>query len=91
MLCGIIVWMTEKSRIFLFVVMLILVAVFPWWLSVAFLLVLTIYIPMYSEVVFFGFLFDSLYSFQRTLLPAGLTSAFVAFTLINLIRTQVRS
>lgn len=83
--------MTERSRIFLFIIMLILVAVLPWWLSAAFLVVLTIYIPMYSEVVFFGFMFDMLYSYKKTLLPVGLTSAFVVFVLINLIRTQIRS
>lgn len=83
--------MAQKVRVFLFVLMFILLAILPWWLNCVFLLILTIYIPFYPEVIFFGFIFDALYSDKRTFIPIGLTLALVTYVAVNLIRTRIRT
>jgi len=47
------------------------------WISVIILGGLTIYFPLYLEVLFFGFLFDALYSTQYNFPYIGLTIATI--------------
>lgn len=83
--------MSEKIRIFLFVLMFVLVGLLPWWISIIFLFILTVYIPFYPEVIFFGFVVDMLFSPSKTFLPAGLVLATIGYVIINLVRTRVRT
>ncbi len=70
-------------RVVAFIAVFIFVAVLPWWISVIPLIILTMYYPMYIEVVFFGFMFDSLYSIKTGFLYPGLVLS-TAFLLITM-------
>jgi hypothetical protein len=74
------------QRTLLFVTVYILVLVLPWWLTVVALVALTIFVPTYVEVVFFGFLLDTLYSNQHI----GLISVTIFLVLVILIKSRVR-
>lgn len=74
------------QRLLLFVVVFIGVSILPWWLSVIVLAGLTVYIRFYFEVIFFGFLFDILYSNQHV----GIISALVFLLIVEFVRTRVR-
>ena len=63
--------------------------VLPWWLSAIILIGLTIYIPLYLEVLFFGFLFDTLYSASKG--HVALISATIFILVVTFIRTRIRT
>jgi hypothetical protein len=73
-------------RVILFVFVLVVVLVLPWWISVVVLMGLTIYLPFYPEVLFFGFLFDTLYGRNQT----GLISATILLIITMFVRTRIR-
>jgi len=78
--------MKTWQRILLFVAVYILALTLPWWLTAVALVALTIYLPTYFEVVFFGFLLDTLYSNQHI----GLVSATVFLIVVILVKSRVR-
>jgi hypothetical protein len=63
-----------------------LALVLPWWLTALMLVGLTIYLPTYFEVIFFGFLLDTLYSNQHI----GLISATIFLIIVLLVKSRVR-
>ena len=77
-------------RTLLFVLVFILVVVLPWWFSTFILAGLTIYFPFYLEVLFFGFLFDTLYSAEYAFPYTGLTMATVFLLATMFVRTRIR-
>jgi len=77
-------------RTIFFFLILILVVILPWWLSTLLLFGLTIYLPFYLEVLFFGFLLDLLYSPSFSFPYIGLTFATVLLLIIMFIKTQIR-
>lgn len=78
-------------RILIFIVVAVLVLILPWWLSVPVLIFFTIYIPLYFEVIFFGFMFDVLYSASLKFPLAGLSAATVFLLVVYFVRTQIRN
>ncbi len=82
---------TPITRTLLFVVVLMFLLLTPWWITVPILIGLSIYYPLYLEVLFFGFLFDALYSVNYEFPYTGLTSAFVLLMLILFVRTRIRT
>ena len=85
--------MSRKSvvRILVFIFIFILQAVLPWWLTLLILLGLTIYYPLYLEVLFFGFLFDTLYSPTLAFPYVGLLSATAFLILVYFAKTYIRT
>lgn len=81
---------TPVGRIIAFVLMFIAVVVLPWWLSALLLVTATIYFSLYLEVLFFGFLFDTLYSAQVHFPYNALTAGLVLFLVVSFVRTRVR-
>lgn len=81
---------TSYLRFALFWGVLIAVLVLPWWLSIFVLLVGTIYFPLYLEILFFGFLFDTLYSGFRNFPHTGLFLALLFLVLVLFAKTRVR-
>ncbi|MEQ1561566.1 MAG: hypothetical protein ABL899_02495 [Nitrospira sp.] len=78
-------------RFLLFILMFVLVVILPWWVSVPILFGLTIYYNFYLEVIFFGFLFDLLYSVKYTFPSIGLSIAMVFLLIMIFIKTQIRT
>ena len=81
--------MSPVKRILFFILVLISVVTLPWWLSAVLLLVLTIYLSLYLEVLFFGFLFDAIY-FGGTNLFGALSLSFLLLLVVTLIKPYVR-
>ena len=79
------------TRIILFIVMYIVVLVMPWWLSVVLLALCTVYMPVYIEVLFFGFVFDTLYASKFVFPYVGLLCSLVFLVAVLLIRTRIRT
>ena len=79
------------KRILLFLIISVCVLVLPWWFSILVIIGFTIYIPSYIEALFFGFLFDTLYSSYYTFTHAALTSAFVLLVLVMFVRSRIRT
>jgi hypothetical protein len=77
-------------RILLFIPVFVVVTTTPWWFSVLVLAGLTLYLPFYPEVIFFGYLFDTLYSVDLSFVYVGMTSATVFLTLTVFIKKQIR-
>lgn len=77
-------------RILTFILVFFLVSVLPWWLSAIILVGLTIYFPLYLEVLFFGFFFDALYAVRYTFPYTGLSVATVFLLVVIFVKTQVR-
>jgi hypothetical protein len=82
---------TAVIRVLLFIVMFVLVLMLPWWLSAILLFGLTIYFPFYLEILFFGFLFDTLYSVKLGFPYTGLTIATVFLLITMFVRTRIRT
>ncbi|MES2213217.1 MAG: hypothetical protein V4473_00070 [Patescibacteria group bacterium] len=78
-------------RTLLFVTTLICVLVLPWWVSALLLCALTIYFPLYLEVLLFGFLFDTLYASKYAFPYTGLLSATVLLLIVLFFRTKIRT
>lgn len=62
------------------------ILVLPWWLSAVILFILTIYFSFYLEVLFFGFLFDTLYGHSHT----GMLISLVFLVVVIFIKTKIR-
>lgn len=75
------------QRVLLFAVVWVCVLTLPWWLSAILLSAMTIIVPIYLEALFFGFLFDTLYSSNH----AGLISAMVLLLVVMFARTRIRT
>ena len=73
-----------------FILILVLVVVLPWWLSAVLLFGLTLYLPFYLEVVFFGFLLDTLYSIDFSFPFIYLSIATMFLFVTVLLKTQIR-
>ncbi|MCX6702123.1 MAG: hypothetical protein NTX96_02950 [Candidatus Zambryskibacteria bacterium] len=78
-------------RILIFILTFILVVMLPWWISILVLAGLTIYFPLYLEVLFFGFLFDALYSVKYNFPYTGLTIALVFLVIVLFIKTRIKN
>ena len=90
--CATMISMTKPLvRGTLFILLLILVIVLPWWLSAIILICLTIYIPFYLEVLFFGFLFDTLYAPRFVFPYSGLTISTIFLVTVMFVRTRIRT
>lgn len=79
--------MKNWQRVLLFFAMWALVLVLPWWLSVILLVGLTIFVPDYIEVIFFGFIFDTIYSSSHT----GLIVATIFLLAVLFIKPRIRT
>lgn len=81
------------QRILLFVVVYIFVLVLPWWLTALVLAGLTIYLPLYAEILFFGFLYDILYATKYTdvYLHTGLLTATIFLLVVMYVKTKIRT
>lgn len=77
------------QRTLLFLAVYVCVLVLPWWLTAVILVGLSIYVPFYVEVVFFGFLFDTLYNATNG--HKGLIVATIFILIISFVRTRVRT
>jgi hypothetical protein len=73
-----------------FLVTLVLVLVLPWVVSLIILIGLTIYFPFYLELLFFGFLVDTLYGSQSGFFHPGLCLALGFLLLTIFVRTRIR-
>ena len=82
---------TPVIRLLFFIITFTLVVILPWWVSAILLALLTIYFPFYIEVLFFGFLIDTLYSVQNNFPYNALTLAFVFLLVTMFVRTQIRT
>jgi hypothetical protein len=69
------------------VAVFVCVLTLPWWLTSAILVGLTIYLPTYFEIIFFGFLFDTLYSKQHY----GLITATLFLAVVMFVKTKIRT
>ncbi len=78
-------------RVVLFLGVFGLVVTLPWWLSAIILVGLTIYFPLYLEVVFFGFTFDALYSAQFSFPYIAGTLALALLLLVSFVRKNIRT
>ena len=81
---------TPVVRVVLFIVVFGLVVTLPWWLTVVLLVALTIYLSLYLEVLFFGFLIDTIYSPNLHFPYIALTASLVIVTLVYFIKTKIR-
>lgn len=78
-------------RLALFILVYLLVVTVPWWLSGIVLLGLTVYLSNYVEVIFFGFLLDTLYASRYPMPFSGLSIATVFLISVILIKTRIRT
>jgi len=78
------------TRIFLFFGAYFMLVTFPWWFSVLVLFFLTVYFNFYLEVLFFGFIFDNIYSQGQTFFHTGLLSATILLALSVYLKNKVR-
>ena len=78
-------------RAVLFFAVLGAVLVLPWWLSTLILVALTIYFPLYLELLFFGLVFDALYSTRFSFPYTGLSLATIFLILVTFARTRIRT
>ncbi|MEQ1500152.1 MAG: hypothetical protein ABL917_02120 [Parcubacteria group bacterium] len=81
---------TPIIRGILAVIMFFVVVVMPWWISLPLLVILTFYFDFYLEVVFFGFLFDSIYAIQYDLIYSFLNFATVVLLVSLYVKTRIR-
>lgn len=79
------------ARFILFVVVFIGIMFVPWWLSLAVLVTMTLYLPFYFEVLFFGFLFDTLYSAQYSFPYTFLSLAFIFLVIVMFVKERIRT
>lgn len=79
------------ARVLLFFIVCGAVLVLPWWISVPILIAMTVWLPFYLEVVFFGFLFDVLYAGVYHFRYTGLVSAAVLLVAVWFVRSRIRS
>ena len=82
---------TPAARVIFFVLTFVAVVVLPWPISAVFLIAETIYFSYYLEVLFFAFLFDTLYSPKFTFPLNPLTIAFVLLVVVSFVKTQIRT
>jgi hypothetical protein len=74
----------------LFFALLLALFSLPWWVSMPLIALATIYLPFYLEALFFGFLFDALYSESYRVPYIFLSSAAVLLLLLVFIRDRIR-
>ena len=82
---------TSLARVIFFILTFVAIIVLPWWLSAALLVAETIYFSWYLEVLFFAFLFDTLYSPTFHFPLNALTVAFVFLLIVSFIKTRIRT
>jgi len=82
---------TPFFRLVLFFIVLFLVFVLPWWLKAPLLFFLVIYFDFYIEVIFFGFLIDTLYLVDNGIFYPALTSSFVILIIASFVKTRIRT
>ena len=78
-------------RVLFFILGFISILIVPWWISSIFLLGLSIYFPLYLEVLVFGFLFDTLYASRYNFPYVGLAVATILLAIVLIVRTRVRT
>jgi len=76
-----------SKRIILNLILLASVLFAPWWISVFFALILTLYFNNFYEIMAFGFVMDSLYGSGQLYFVAG---SFVVFVISYLFKSRVR-
>ncbi len=81
---------TTVVRLIIFVAVFLSVVFLPWWLTLAFLLALAFYFPLYLEIIFFGFLFDHLFLASTKFPYMALTLTAVILVIISFIRMNIR-
>ncbi len=75
----------------LFILTLGVVIMLPWWLSVIILILQSLFLVNYVEVIFFGFLIDTLYSSQYAFPYTAIIISATFILLIMFVRTRIRT
>ncbi len=75
------------KRVIIDVLIFISILTLPWWLYLILLISLTIYFQFYLEVLFFGFLFDTLYGQNHI----GLIISVVFLGLVMFAKERIRT
>lgn len=81
---------TTTVRLLLFVTVFLSIIFLPWWLSLLVMVALAFYFPLYIEIIFFGFIFDSLFLSSYKFPYASLIATAVILVLILSIRRHIR-
>ncbi len=71
----------------LFAAVYVCVLTLPWWLSALVLAALTVFVLNYVEVMFFGFLFDTLYSSRHI----GFLAATIFLIVVLFVKSRIRT
>jgi len=82
---------TPLARVVFFALTFVAVVVLPWWISALLLIAETIYFSYYLELLFFAFLFDTLYSPKLTFPLNALTLSFALFLIVWFVKTRIRT
>jgi hypothetical protein len=81
---------TTTVRLLLFVAVFLSIVFLPWWLSLLVMVSLAYYFPLYIEIIFFGFIFDSLFLASYKFPYVSLIATAVILVLIISIRKHIR-
>ncbi|KND47860.1 MAG: hypothetical protein AB201_03030 [Parcubacteria bacterium C7867-006] len=79
------------TRVGLFMLTTGVVVLLPWWFSVIILLIQSVFLVNYVEVIFFGFLIDTLYSSQYAFPYTAIVISTVFVLLVMFVRTRIRT
>lgn len=77
-------------RLLLFMAVFLSIVFLPWWLTLGVMAGMAFYFPLYIEIIFFGFLFDSLYLASQKFPYASLVATVVILIFIVAIRKHIR-
>ena len=78
-------------RFFVLILTIISVMVLPWWISVIILIGLTVYLKLYIEIIFFGFLFDVMYPARYVFPLTFLSCATIFLLVVMFVKTHIRT
>jgi hypothetical protein len=81
---------STMERIALFIAVFLSIAFLPWWLSLVIMVALAFYYPLYIEIIFFGFIFDTLFLSSYKFPFASLIATTIILVLIVAIRKHIR-
>ncbi len=78
-------------RTFLFFAVFLMLMTLPWWATLIVIFVLNFLLPMYLEALFYGFIFDTLYSQNFSLPYTYLTLATALLIVTIFIKDRIRT
>ncbi len=79
------------KRISLFFAAFFAVLALPWWLSLLGVFFLIIYFPAYIEAIFFGFILDTMYSANYSIIFSYGLYMLLVLILVNQVRDHIRT